>query len=355
MFTDIRVEKFRGFRELHVPALPQIALLTGKNGSGKSTLLEAVFALYARTTTVWVLNLQAHRGFERLPVPEGPSFVGLFYGMADEGAATITGRGSDGSTYALELKRTLPRAVSTLTTSSTAVDSPGRPSDLVCRALKDGQLENESSLIWAPDASGKPNFETPGAKATQPPPLLMHPAARAAGQEEAERFGTAKAANRARAIIVGVQSIDPTIEDIEYMRTGAGELFFAKRKDEYIPLGLLGGGLSNVFRYLVNFDYARGGFLGIDEVENGIHHSALRSVFRHLVQGAIQANTQLIMSTHSHEAVEALSAVVQEYVPGQREQIGAIHLRRDEQDAVALTCLTGDDLVSSVELGYELR
>jgi hypothetical protein len=243
----------------------------------------------------------------------------------------------------------MPLAGFTASTAGVVVAS--RSPDLILRSYADGKLENESSITWTPDKLG---FQLKNAQPAEPPALLLHPGTKeAVDEEEVERFGSARAAGRAPAIIAGLRGMHP-IEDVEYLRTNAGENFYAKTNGHFFPLGLLGGGLNNVFRYLVSLDSVRGGFLGIDEVENGIHYSHLQSIFQTLVQASLETGTQLMMSTHSREAVQALATVAAEFMAPYQGRIGALHVRR-EGDVVTPTWFVGEEFISSVQLGYEMR
>ncbi|MEW6249809.1 MAG: AAA family ATPase [Planctomycetota bacterium] len=357
MLTRMTIENFRGFRHLEVPVLPQVTLLTGSNGSGKTSLLEAVFALYGRNTPAWILNVQARRGFARISAALGPRYTGLFYGFKDEGEATIRGQGHDGSKYRVQIIRAASQLVTDVALSTATAETAHAGTDLVLRSYHDEQLENESSLSWRLGKDGTPAPQIINARPARPMAMLLHPGTKEAVDErgDVERFGAAKTAGRAQAIVNGLRLIHPMIEDVEFLPTQAGENFYARTNGDYIPLGLLGGGVNNLLRYLVSLDYVRGGFLGIDEIENGIHHTALPDVFRTLVQRSIETDTQLMMATHSGEAVSALSAVAQEYMPPLNQRIGAIHAARAADDAVRLTWFVGEELTSSVELGYEIR
>ena len=41
-FPDLSIRGFRGFRDLTVPQLGRVTLITGKNNTGKSSILEAL-------------------------------------------------------------------------------------------------------------------------------------------------------------------------------------------------------------------------------------------------------------------------------------------------------------------------
>ena len=92
--------------------------------------------------------------------------------------------------------------------------------------------------------------------------------------------------------------------------------------------------------------------MGIDEVENGIHHSVLADVFKVLIRCASQDRTQLMLTTHSAEALTAISGAVTE---ADKQAIGVVHLHRDEKDTVRANVFAGADAIASIQLGYELR
>lgn len=104
-----------------------------------------------------------------------------------------------------------------------------------------------------------------------------------------------------------------------------------EREGELVPLGLLGGGMNNVFRFLVNLDFVKGGYLGIDEIENGIHHSLQADVSGHLFQLAKRNRTQLFLTTHS---AEALRAFVHAASRTSEDDFAVVHLRRES----TMTC-----------------
>ena len=79
----------------------------------------------------------------------------------------------------------------------------------------------------------------------------------------------------------------------------------------------------------------------IDEVEEGLHHSALAGVWRSLVTAAAVSGTQLVVSTHSEGAI----AAAVEAMEGRVEDLTLVRLRgaaRDEQPG-------GSDHTSPIE------
>ena len=70
-----------------------------------------------------------------------------------------------------------------------------------------------------------------------------------------------------------------------------------------IPVHLLGEGLNRMLRLGLVMSEASGGMLLVDEIENGLHHSAQREIFSILYSLAEELNVQIVATTHSRECV----------------------------------------------------
>lgn len=350
MLESIEVRRFRGFRQVLVDGLSPVTIVTGKNGCGKSTLLEAILALYGRTNPVWVPNLQAHRGFAKFKPALGPNYLGLFHDYRETGSAEISGKFGGGASFKLVIERSSSGTQEIDTTSLTSTDS--EQLELVCKAFGRGKLYHTSSLGWSRNASGFPQPIVKNARTPEKVALLLHPSEHVPGEEFAERYNDARKGGGSDRIVRGMRILHEGIEDIEFLKTSTGEYFAAKIGPERRPLGLLGGGLNNLFRFLVALNDTHGGLVAIDEIENGIHYSALPNVLGALVDCALQDGTQLVLSTHSAEALDAIGKAFEKR---NESSLSVVHLERVEEDSVRSSVFQGRDAVSSLRLGYELR
>ncbi|MBI4719008.1 MAG: AAA family ATPase [Planctomycetes bacterium] len=350
MLTAIAISGFRGFRSLRVDGLAPVNIVTGKNGCGKTTLLEATLAVHSRQNPAWIVNLQAHRGFAAIQKSLGPNYLGLFQDFDDCGIAEIRGEfaGEGSWRVVLERRKAGEIAVSAQVRSSTRADLP--PSALTCREFRNNRSvpNHEATVESLPEP---PFVVVRNAVPPRRPAILLHPSGRPAGDEEENRFGESKLRGRAQRIVEALRVLDDRIDNVELIRTATGTSFLAESGEYRAPLGLLGGGINNLFRFLVAIDGAPGGLVAIDEVENGIHHSRLLGVFKALISAASEYGTQLVLSTHSAEALEAIGLAAGE-AP---EILAVVRLDRGEDGSVEADVLQGADAVNSVRLGYELR
>ncbi len=352
MLQTLHIKNFRGIRNLEISDLAPVTVFTGENGAGKTTVLEAALAICGRENPVWIGNLQAHRGFN-VVTQKGPNCSGLFHGFSDTGTASISAKFSDGKTHRLELERTETGAIVVDTeqsSSSTGTESPTR--NLICSVYEGNKLKRTIPLILKINQQNQATLHAEGGKAEEPYSVLVHPTDRAAGAEEQKRFGQLVLEGHRSLMVNALRLFDKQIADIQFISTSKGDYFVVERDGKIVPLGLLGGGINALFRFIVNVNFARGGFIGIDEVENGFHHSLHREVFVILFEVAKSNNAQLFITTHS---AEALRALVDAATKTEEDDFGVVHLRREKDDAIFAKVFREQDALASLDLGYELR
>ncbi len=111
-------------------------------------------------------------------------------------------------------------------------------------------------------------------------------------------------------VIELLQDFDP---DVEAVRIGSfsGEraaIYIKHRKLGEAPLSVFGDAMRRaVLLTSTLLSLKDGGVLLIDEVEVGIHVSALTNVFKWLVESARKLNVQVFVTTHSLEALDAIT------------------------------------------------
>jgi AAA15 family ATPase/GTPase len=80
---------------------------------------------------------------------------------------------------------------------------------------------------------------------------------------------------------------------------------YLKGFDEPIPLPIMGGGVQRALSILLAIGSAENGVVLIDEIENGIHHSALKDLWAVIAEASRVFNCQLFATTHSDECIRA--------------------------------------------------
>jgi len=76
-----------------------------------------------------------------------------------------------------------------------------------------------------------------------------------------------------------------------------------------VPLNSLGDGMVRILQLVLNIFPAKGGFLLIDEFENGLHYSVQEKVWQLLFELAEKLDIQVFATTHSWDCIESFSKV----------------------------------------------
>jgi len=89
---------------------------------------------------------------------------------------------------------------------------------------------------------------------------------------------------------------------------------YCKVGSEYLELTELGDGIKHFISIILALYQAKDGYLFIDEVGNGIHHSTLDKLWNIILTLAKEQNVQIFATTHSDECIRALVTANRENV-----------------------------------------
>jgi hypothetical protein len=119
------------------------------------------------------------------------------------------------------------------------------------------------------------------------------------------RFGQMQVRKESKEIIAILQTIEPSLIDISIGPNGV--LYADIGLSQMIPLQLMGDGIVRMLSILLTIYDLRGGIVYIDEIENGFHYASLQPLWMSIIQAATAFDVQLFITTHSMEAIRALS------------------------------------------------
>ena len=128
-------------------------------------------------------------------------------------------------------------------------------------------------------------------------------------KEDAERFSDIDARGGIGPLVETLTILEPRLRRLAVHVIGGVPMVNADiGLPQMIPVPLMGEGIGRLLSMLLAIYYAQDGVVLIDEVENGIHHSALQMAWRALFHAATSAQVQLFCTTHSWECVRAAEA-----------------------------------------------
>ena len=76
-----------------------------------------------------------------------------------------------------------------------------------------------------------------------------------------------------------------------------------------VPLTSMGEGMTRMLSLALALVTARGGYVFLDEIETGLHHSAHQSMWKLVLNMADTLGVQVFATTHSKDCLEAIAAI----------------------------------------------
>ena len=377
---DLTIKGFRGIYELSIPRLGRVTLLAGRNSVGKTTVLDAVRVYAARGRFSVIANMLLNyeeafaSGDEDGEAMFRPDIRSLFYGWRIPEDACISigpGSGPERLTirptvldeeqssfmrqsfpdfqnfliHALETSYGDNRQINPLTIYlndpmaeliprtywnrvmpsdlRALVGQNEPPAPIVCELLGPGLLDKGILLrFW--DQIALTDDEESALDAMR---LILG--------DDIERIA-----------VVGDNSI-PTHPD----QSGRRAVVRLKGHKRPVPLRSLGDGALRLFGVALAIANSRGGFLLIDEAENGIHYTLQKDFWRMVLQSAQENNVQVIATTHSWDCIKGFAQAATE----SEDVEGALVRISGRDGGLSAVEYPEEELLTAAKQGIEVR
>jgi len=357
MYKSIQMENFRGFRRLEIHGLKRINLFTGKNSVGKTSLLEATFLGLAPNNPSLTLVVNALRsGSEKMLLDAEFLWGALFYKRDITKTIKLTMTCLSGGQREIKItlvepesRRVLPQAPEKEPSVSLSgrADSHPMPTRLLLKFNDELGKEEEAHLTVA---DSELNVRD-GSKENRPPVVLMTSRPFDPGLDS-RRFSKIVDRRRKDVLLNALRVVEPRLIDLQLTYHGDPPMVAADIGiGPLLPVSYLGEGLRRLMSNLLAITDAENGTALIDEMENGFHHSILGNVWKALIRAAEDANTQLFLTTHSFECIQAAAGVLREL---DYRDFCTYRLERSNDDVRAIV-IEREAFESAVEFDMEIR
>ena len=319
MITSLSLQNFRCFHRLFLSGLRQVNVIVGRNAAGKTALLEGIRLALGGTPGA-ALGLNTFRGIPYYGVVQSrEQFEALWnpiFFKFDASRPVLTEiTDSDGHIAKLSIAYDPSKVVTPASSrqpgqQQTAItivplkfdrtSFTGEQSTLYATVQSQGQMQLEDG----PELGLSTEFFAST--------WLLNP------QQNAQWFSQLSLENREREVVDAVKrEFDPLLSDLQVLSLtpfAAGSVYatvpFIQSK---IPLSLLSSGVNKFFTILSALLYRRRGIVLIDEVENGLYYDRLPNLWKIMLRLAEENDTQIFVSTHSNECLQALDGTIKEH------------------------------------------
>lgn len=316
MYSSFTARHFRCFGDVTVAPLAQINLISGKNNVGKTALLEALWMHHGYFNPELGVRVSALRGLTRIKTSEAYHDLFSDFDVAspvelvsqDEGGTSRTLRitVNEQTTSRLEFRREDMNGSNGHEESAT--DRVGQESTELSTARIDLEFTIGNGPVIRSQAFIEPNairFEQ--AAGVKEPGGVFLGARQSGGLEEmAERFANLAVKKREERVVRFLQIVEPRLQRLAVQYRGGLPVIYGDIDLPYlIPLPLMGQGMGRLLQIALAIPDAQNGILLIDEIENGIHHTIMKPVWRGIVELARSYHVQIFATTHSRECIDA--------------------------------------------------
>ena len=327
--SEFRIHRFRGLRDLTLAGLGDFNLLVGPNNCGKSSILEA-FACHANPLNIeewlsigWWREIKSARTSvdysmaKLFPQPHIESDKDLESGWIALDSVSAAGTSASLAIYNEQI------SIGRVLTSG---DEDGRPVRLRQFSLGHRQgyrfdqmglsnmeereipstfladfhmvrhaFEGRERIIDKVDKTASDlNYDYVG--------VATHRTAK----ETIDGISRAIGRNYRNQIIEVLRQIDATLTGIEILEFADQPInIFLRRGDDLSPITAFGDGIRRLIHIIGSAARSADGLLLIDELEIGLHPSAMTRVLPRLMDLCAAFNVQIIATTHSLEAIDA--------------------------------------------------
>ena len=306
MLEKLKIQNFRGFRDLDVDRLGRINIFAGRNNTGKSTLLEAIFLLGGAGDPKMALNSHIVRMKPGATPPKpvwATLWTPLFSELDTDAAITLSGRTS--SEGDMQLTMALKRSVSTKASRS-GDDGILRKEYSGDQALEFTYLDSRVARIEseARETAEGVVFDRKETHVAFQGSIVQP--GRDDLKTDAVELGRLRKRKLGHLLLEPLQQVYCKVRAIEdNASSGTPMILVDIGLPELVPLSVMGAGMTHLVRILLAAASAQDGVVLIDEIENGLHHSILADVWRVIGEAARRFNVQVFATTHSFECVSA--------------------------------------------------
>lgn len=282
---SLHIKNYKLFKDLEIPKLGQVNLITGKNNTGKTILLEAL-RIWASEGDASVINNIIWKRGDWEKGADIKSYSSLFF---NHEISPIYG---PSNSYLAKLKGQI------IINNIDIVAKEGVGKSLIFTTGKKKPHFDEMELVNDLQSHIE-NQENPQDKAIYVPASIDF---------NNKSLWKDIVFNRKRKDIVKVlKTIDDRISDIEIVDNRA--FIGLENISSLVPLKNFGEGLNRLLTIAMALVSAEDNLLLIDEIDTGLHYSVLEKLWEIIFEFSGQLNTQVFVTTHSGDCVEAFTEV----------------------------------------------
>lgn len=322
MIKELKIERYRGLKDVLLQDIGQINILIGANNSGKTSVLEAVQLLKSKDIIANLFSVSVKRepgSYARLigsyskydalnrslPIGQEERKIGIS-ALLDDRSVDISVKGHETKCDIglLEISSREERLKGFPDNGNVNAISGEYSFSIDKKSLSCNEFTIPEMGVFRSDAGkvggiGKVDDEFFKARYICPGDIY--------NGSYIKSFIKGLPVDEKNDLIALLRLFDRKIKNIETSINGESRQILVEDEDGVIkPLSVYGDGMKRVFSIASTLVEMKNGALLVDEFDVGIHKSAINGFVEFLCDSARKNQTQVFLTTHSGDAIDAL-------------------------------------------------
>ncbi len=380
MLKTIKIENFRSFKTFELQQLGRVNLLVGKNNTGKTSILEAIQLLCSRNNLDPLRQTMTNRSeyfFDddrserrlRLPQAQDLDVRHLFYGHEIELGSKFSITGTNGNIQEELIVSIEERKISSKEPLSSS-------DDFLYDEVPDALRELDFSIKWNYGREEKPwrlplsaNGGLPIEDYTRQlrrepknssPKIQFITSSSLETEKMIELFDQIVLTPEEKLVEQALHRIDSKIQRIapvssrksRYSLDSRGGFFvLLSDSNQRVPIGSMGDGIWRILGLALAIVCAKDGYLFVDEIDTGLHFTAMSDMWKLIWETAKRLNVQVFATTHNSDCWTSLASIAEQEDAAE----DGIRIHRIEKGKETSVVFTEPQIVIAAEREIEVR
>ena len=380
MFKTIRIENYRGLKSFELQHLGRVNLLVGTNNSGKTSILEAIQLLCSRTNLEALTKIMVNRGeYFRSEETRGSGIIQsrleldishLFYGheiIVDNEFTISAFNNSNEEKLVFSIRLISESKQSSLPDNDDLDDSKelGILLEFRHESNNNSSLGNDK-LRFHLSSNGGINLDNINRRRFRedyknlPIKTEFITSSSLNPEKMIELFEKVVLTPEEKLINEALQIIEPKIKRIapvttskfRHTSTSRGGFFvLLSDHNQRVPIGSLGDGIWRILGLALAIVSAKDGVLLVDEIDTGLHFTAMSDMWKLIWETAKKLNVQVFATTHNSDCWTSLASIASQ----EDAQEEGITIQRIEPDKEVSIAFNEREIVIAANRGIEVR
>lgn len=362
---DFKIYNYKCLGNVEISDLKRVNIFTGKNNTGKSTILEALSLFAVKGNFNWIRQLLEIRGEinnyrdETVSVENNINILSSFFSNRKVGFNE-----NDCFKISTDKDEVIFRFVRFLEEEVVENDKSGSEVLIAKRKILTGDI-NDDSVSFGVEVKSNGNSQVFHLdrnlfrrRYISSDSINFH-LINSKGDDvinSANLWDKITLSEKEEFVIDALKIIEPNIDRLSFVgednfRNSRYPIVKLNTTKNIYPLKAMGDGINRILNLTLALVNSDGGFLLIDECENGLHHSIQDKLWEIIFEIAEKLNIQIFATTHSSDSINSFAKVLEK-----NDRLdGALFRLERKQESVIANPFSKEEITVAANQGINLR